>query len=154
MIKDVLRKFVPNFLLQQRSIILRLGPRAGWIYAKLRLFDLLGFRSVNALVAPAGAQSFLFVCFGNIMRSAMAEFLMRQMVLKTAPESANSLCIMSAGLHTTAGREAHPWAQDAAADLGISLASHRSKPLSREMVEQADCIFAMDFQNKAESLTL
>ncbi|MGA2389735.1 MAG: hypothetical protein ABSF97_12285 [Candidatus Sulfotelmatobacter sp.] len=154
MIKPVLRKFVPNFLLQQRSIVVRLGAQAGWIYAKLRLLDSLGFRGVNRRVVPAGARSFLFVCFGNIMRSAMAEFLMRKMALENAPERANSLCIMSAGLHTPAGREAHPWAQEAAADLGVSLADHRSKPLIREMVERADCIFAMDFQNKAELLTL
>jgi protein arginine phosphatase len=154
MIKDVLRKFIPNFLLQQRSVILRLGPQAGWIYAKLRLFDVLGFRSMNRRVVPPGARCFLFVCFGNIMRSAMAEFLMRKMVSETAPERASGLCILSAGLHTPAGREAHPWAQEAGSDLGISLADHRSKPLTREMVEQADCIFAMDFQNKAELLTL
>jgi protein-tyrosine phosphatase len=155
MIKDVLRKFIPNFLLQQRSVILRLGPQAGWIYAKLRLFDVLGFRTMNRREVPPGARCFLFVCFGNIMRSAMAEFLMRKMVTETAPERASSLCIMSAGLHTPVGREAHPWAQEAAAsDLGISLAEHRSKPLTREMVEQANCIFAMDFQNKAELLTL
>ena len=38
--------------------------------------------------------------------------------------------------------------------MGISLAEHRAKPVTREMVEQADCVFAMDFQNKAELLTL
>jgi protein-tyrosine-phosphatase len=38
--------------------------------------------------------------------------------------------------------------------LGISLAEHRAKPLTREMVEEADCVLAMDFQNKAELLTL
>ncbi len=154
MIKDVLRKVIPDYLLQQRGVVLRLGPRAGWIYAKLRLFDLVGFRSVNSRMAGPGARCFLFVCFGNIMRSAMAEFLMRRMVFETAPDRANHFCITSAGLHTSAGREAHPWAQEAALDLGISLAAHRSKPLVRAMVEQADCIFAMDFQNKAELLTL
>jgi hypothetical protein len=39
--KDVLRKFIPDFLLKQRSIVLRLGPRAGRIYATLRLRDAL-----------------------------------------------------------------------------------------------------------------
>jgi protein-tyrosine phosphatase len=154
MMKDVLRKFMPNSLLHQRDIVLRLGPRAGWIYVKLRLLDVLGFRGRNGRVAPAGARSFLFVCFGNIMRSAMAEFLMRKMVLETTPDFASGLRIVSAGLHAAAGREAHPWAQEAAVELGISLAGHRAKPLIREMVEQADCIFAMDFQNKAELLTL
>lgn len=154
MIKAVLRKLIPSYLLQQRSIIVRLGPGAGWIYAKLRLLDLLGLRGKNRHMAPTGARSFLFVCFGNIMRSAMAEFIMRKVVLQAAPDRAQCLRIVSAGLHTAAGRNAHPWAQEAATDLGISLAGHRAKPLTTEMVKQADCIFAMDFQNKAELLTL
>ena len=61
--------------------------------------------------------------------------------------------IMSAGLHASAGRDAHLWAQEASADLGISLAGHRAKPLTQDIVEQAGCILAMDFQNKAELLT-
>jgi protein-tyrosine-phosphatase len=44
--------------------------------------------------------------------------------------------------------------QEAGTDLGISLATHRAKLLTREMVDAADAIFAMDFQNKAELLTL
>jgi protein-tyrosine-phosphatase len=150
--KDVLRKFVPNFLLQQRGVILRLGPRAGRIYAGLRLLDVLGVRSANQRLVPPCARSFLFVCFGNLMRSAMAEFLMRQELNKAGMEQ--QVWIMSAGVHATVGREAHPWAQEAAADLGVSLGAHRAKPLTREMVEYADCILAMDFQNKAELLTL
>lgn len=44
--------------------------------------------------------------------------------------------------------------QEAANGLGISLASHRAKLLTRQMVDQADAVLAMDFQNKAELLTL
>jgi hypothetical protein len=57
--------------------------------------------------------------------------------------------VMSAGLHACAGREAHIWAREASADLGISLAEHRAKPVTKKMVEGADCILAMDFRNKA-----
>ena len=152
--KDVLRKFIPNFLLQQRSIVLRLGPRAGRIYAGLRLLDAVGVRTANQRMAPPTARSFVFVCFGNIMRSAMAEFLMRDALCESGQVEAGQVRIVSAGLHATPGREAHPWAQAAAADLGLSLAAHRAKALTREMVEQADCVLAMDFQNKAELLTL
>jgi protein-tyrosine-phosphatase len=150
--KDLLRKFIPDFLLKQRSIVLRLGPGAGRIYASLRLFDVLGVRAAQQRRVSASARSFVFVCFGNIMRSAMAEFLMRREL--TEAGIAQSVHIVSAGLHALAGREAHPWAQQASEDLGISLAEHRAKPLTREMVEQADCVLAMDFQNKAELLTL
>jgi protein-tyrosine-phosphatase len=151
--KDVVRKFVPRFLLQQRGIIRRLGPRAGRIYAGLRLRDVVGMRSDNQAIVPAAARSFVFVCFGNIMRSAMAEFLMRN-ALRNAPGKIGRIRIVSAGLHANPGREAHPWMQEAAADLGVSLATHRSKLLTRGMVDAADAIFAMDFQNKAELLTL
>jgi protein-tyrosine phosphatase len=150
--KDVLRKFIPDFLLKQRSIVLRLGPNAGRIYASLRLLDAIGVRAANQRRVPPSARSFLFVCFGNIMRSAMAEFLMRQSLSHAGLEQ--QVRIISAGLHAIAGREAHPWAQEAAAYLGVSLAEHRAKPLTREMAEQSDCILAMDFQNKAELLTL
>jgi protein-tyrosine-phosphatase len=86
------------------------------------------------------------------MRSAMAEFLMRRALREAA--LTEQVQIISAGLHATAGREPHPWAQEASVKLGIPLTEHRAKPLTLEMVEQADCIFAMDFQNKAELLSL
>jgi protein-tyrosine-phosphatase len=150
--KDVLRRFIPDFLLKQRNIVQRLGPRAGQIYAALRLRDLFGARQASRRLVPHSSRSFVFVCYGNIMRSAMAEFLMRQAVTRAGMES--HMRIASAGLHAAPGREAHLWAQAAAAELGISLADHGAKTLTREMVEQADAILAMDFQNKAELLTL
>ena len=150
--KALLRKLVPNYLLQERAIVQRLGPLAGRIYAGSRVLDSLGIRTEKRRLAPSSARSVLFVCFGNIMRSAMAEFLMRKELSEAG--LTEQVRIMSAGLHATAGKEAHPWAQDAAANLGVSLQEHRAKLLTREMVEQADCVFAMDFQNKAELLTL
>jgi len=152
--KSLLRRIIPSFLLKQRGIVARLGPGAGRTYANLCLLDMLGVRTMNQRLAPPSARSFLFVCYGNIMRSAMAEFLMRKALEEIAPGDAQRIRIVSAGLHANPGREAHPWAQEAAAALGVSLAQHRAKQLSREMMEQADCVFAMDFQNKAELLTL
>ena len=150
--KNVLRKFVPEFLLKQRSIIQRLGPRGGRIYAALRLLDAIGVRASNRGVVPAASRSLVFVCFGNIMRSPMAEALMKQALTEAGMEQ--QITVASAGLHAVPGREAHPWALEAAAGMGISLIDHRARALSGEMVGRSDCIFAMDFQNKAELLTL
>ncbi len=150
--KDVLRRITPDFLLKQRSIVLRLGPRAGRTYARLRLLDVIGMRRNNQRLVPPSARSFTFVCFGNIMRSAMSEFFMKEEIAKAG--ILGHVRISSAGMHATPGREAHPWAQEASAELGISLAGHRARQFTREMVEQSDCILAMDFQNKAELLTL
>jgi len=150
--KTFLRRLIPNYVLQQRGIIQRLGPRAGHIYARFRLLDAIGARSANQRLVPPSVRSFLFVCFGNIMRSAMAESLMRQALRDAGVQE--EICITSAGLHAVPGREAHAWAQTASLELGITLDSHRAKPLTESMVEQADCILTMDFQNKAELLTL
>lgn len=152
--KDVVRRFIPRFLLQQRGIMRRLGPGAGRIYAGLRFRDVMGMRGENQRQVPPTARSFVFVCFGNIMRSAMAEFLTRKALSQELKGGTKDVRVVSAGLHANPGREAHPWMQEAANGLGISLAPHRAKPLTREMVDQADAIFAMDFQNKAELLTL
>lgn len=152
--KDTVRRFIPRFLLAQRGIMRRLGPGAGRIYAGLRVRDAMGMRKENQRRAPASTQSFVFVCFGNIMRSAMAEALMRKALSQTPPAASQNVRIVSAGLHAVPGRESHPWMQEAAGGLGISLGTHRAKLLTRAMVEDADAVFAMDFQNKAELLTL
>jgi protein arginine phosphatase len=152
--KRVLRGIIPGFLRKQRSIVLRLGPKAGRTYATLCLRDVLGVRTENGRVALPTARSFLFVCFGNIMRSAMAAFMMRKALAEHGGVHSEQVLIMSAGVHATAGREAHEWAQQAADELGVSLAQHRAKPVTREMIEAAHCVLAMDFQNKAELLAL
>jgi protein-tyrosine phosphatase/ribose 5-phosphate isomerase B len=114
---------------------------------------MLGIRTSNQRVAQTDCKSFLFVCFGNIMRSAMAEALMRKAV-SDSDIYQGAIRIVSAGLHATPGRETHPWAQQAAAELDVNLTEHRARLLTPEMVEQADCVLAMDFQNKAELLAM
>jgi protein-tyrosine phosphatase len=149
--KTILRKLAPTLLLKEREIYLRLGPRAGPAYARLRILDVLGLASSDPAV-PKTSRSFVFVCFGNIMRSPMAEALLKRELSHLSPRQ--PLRIASAGLHATPGNTAHPWALVASAEFEISLENHRARLLTAEMVQQADAIFAMDFQNKAELLTL
>jgi protein-tyrosine-phosphatase len=148
-VKETLRKLVPPAVLRERGTVLRLVPAAGPIYARLRLLDWIGLRSGNATLAKPGAHSFLFVCFGNLMRSPMAEVMFRRSVASAALPR---IQIASAGLHAVPGTPAHPWALAASAELGLSLQAHRARLLTAEMVSAADAIFAMDFQNKAELL--
>jgi protein-tyrosine-phosphatase len=149
-LKASLRKAIPQRLIDERSIVIRLGPGAGPLYARMRLLSAVGMKQKNHHPVPASVRSFLFVCFGNIMRSPMAEALLKQ-----AAEAAKiEIRSASAGLHAISGKAAHPWAQAAASEMGISLANHRAKLLTPEAVEQADAVFAMDLQNLAELLTL
>jgi protein-tyrosine phosphatase len=82
----------------------------------------------------------------------MAEALLRN-ELKDTPQ-ARSARISSAGLHAIPGNAAHTWALASSREFGISLEEHRAQLLTAEMVQEADVIFAMDFQNQAELLTL
>lgn len=147
--KQILGKLLPPALLRERSTFLRLGPIAGPIYARMRLLDWIGMRSSNVTGVVPGARSFLFVCFGNLMRSPMAEAMFRKAV---AAAQLNEIRAASAGLHAVPGTEAHPWALTAAQELNLPLTAHRAQSVTREMVADADVIFAMDFQNKAELL--
>lgn len=150
--QSVLHKIVPVFLMKQRSIVSNTGIAAGWAYATLWFMDAIGVRTSNQGLIPSSSRSLLFLCFGNIMRSPMAEALMKRALADAKLEQ--QIEVESAGLHATAGREAHPWALEAASSLGISLIHHRAKPLTKDMVNWADCILVMDFHNKAELMTL
>lgn len=83
------------------------------------------------------------------MRSPMCEALMKRAV---ADLSGLNVKVRSAGLNAKAGSPAHPWAVIAARDFGVDLSQHRSRLLTPEMLDQADAIFAMDYQNQVELL--
>jgi protein-tyrosine-phosphatase/predicted ATP-grasp superfamily ATP-dependent carboligase len=150
-IKWLVRRLIPKRLLRARDLRSRLGPKAGPIYARLSLMDTMGIRMSNKLTAPPGARSFVFVCHGNIMRSPMAEAMMKHIL---RDQRQDGFSVLSAGLHATPGREAHPWAQLVSHEIGIPLTQHHAQLLTPEMVADADAILAMDFLNKAELVAL
>ena len=75
----------------------------------------------------------LFVCTGNTCRSPLAEAIAR----------ARGVDAASAGLAAAEGRPASPGALLAAVWRGIDLSGHRSRPVSRALIEQADQVFTM-----------
>jgi protein-tyrosine-phosphatase len=146
--KSVVKRWLPESMRREwrqfRSY--RSAERA--LYFKLRF--LRGTKMASSLRPRPGARSFLFVCYGNIMRSPMCEALMNR-ALADSPHS--GIFVRSAGLNAVPGRTAHPWALAAAKQFGIHLQEHRAKMLSREMVDQAEVIFVMDYQNQVQLLT-
>jgi protein-tyrosine-phosphatase/predicted ATP-grasp superfamily ATP-dependent carboligase len=147
--KWLVRKLVPRRLMQDRGVYHRLGPKAGPIYAKLRATDTMGIALENRRTVPPGARSFVFVCHGNIMRSPMAERMFKRALVEHGQEDIE---VCSAGMHALSGREAHPRALLVGQEMGLSLDHHRAQLMTEELVQKADAIFAMDFQNKAELL--
>jgi protein-tyrosine phosphatase len=76
----------------------------------------------------------VFVCHGNICRSAFADVVARRAGMQTA----------SFGLSTDAGKCAHPPAIAAAAQLGFDLSAHRTTRASDFVAEAGDLLLAME----------
>ena len=101
---------------------------------------------------PGGStsdSSVLFVCHGNIIRSALAEALYRR---HAASFSSPPPRVRSAGLSVKPGRAADPRALAAGHSLGVDLSSHRPQPLTQALVDDAHVIFVMDRLNEAQVL--
>ncbi len=97
-------------------------------------------RSVLAkLRAGRKAPRVLFLCYGNICRSPLAELYAR----KTAPD----LEVASAGFHETTGRTAPEWFQTITLELGVDVSESRSKRVSDAQVAWADLVLLADLEN-------
>lgn len=88
------------------------------------------------------------VCTGNVCRSPMAEHLLRH-ALAAEPEPQRSIVVESAGTAASAGLPATDHAVRALAKVGLALGSHRSKPLSRDLLDASDLILVMTEAHRA-----
>jgi len=85
------------------------------------------------------ARQVMFVCHGNIIRSAFAAHLLQQQLGVTG-----RVRVTSAGLEATPGRAAHPMAHRLATRLHIDLSHHAASRLSRQDVRASDVVFVVD----------
>ncbi len=91
---------------------------------------------------------FLFVCTGNTCRSPMADGIFRKYLAKKLQCEVDHLDkmgykISSSGIMDTGGSPASAEAIAACAAKGIDIKAHKSRILSRQLVEESDFIFAM-----------
>ena len=82
----------------------------------------------------------LFVCTENICRSPMAAAYFTHLCRKA---ERNDIAVLSAGTFAGNGIPASENAAKVMADYNIDLKNHRSKILTRELVENIDHIFTM-----------
>ncbi|HYO11180.1 MAG TPA: Sua5/YciO/YrdC/YwlC family protein [Tepidisphaeraceae bacterium] len=90
----------------------------------------------------------LFICSGNTCRSPMAEALARATLAKRLNVTPDELekkgiTVVSAGAFAMPGSRATPQAVEAVKPMGGDLTRHRSRPLTVELIHQADVIFTM-----------
>jgi protein-tyrosine-phosphatase len=108
-----------------------------------------GFRRRSAALDVAALHSVLFVCHGNIIRSALAAELTRHHAKQLGLTCDG---VVSGGVFAKAGREADARAVAAGANLGIDLRSHRAQPLTPPLIDNASVIYVMDRLNESELL--
>lgn len=136
------------------------GPtRIGKTSTPLRLtraggYRVLGEGAVDARTIDAAMKRVvLFVCSGNTCRSPMAEAIARDLFDKR-PLSNMPLIAASAGTSAFDGDGATAEGDQALRHLGVRLQSHRSRLLTREMIREAEAIFAMTRGHRAAILQM
>lgn len=80
----------------------------------------------------------LFICTGNVCRSPMAEYLMRKRVGRSS-----GWTVGSAGLAALPGMSASRNAVEVLSEMGIDLAPHRSRQITRDLVDAANVLVVM-----------
>jgi len=149
-IKATVKSLLPESVVQEVRRYRTYQRAERRLYLKIRLSNSIGLANPKSFRPLESARSFVFVCFGNIIRSPMCEALMKR-ALAAIPRA--GFTVDSAGLNAVSGTAAHPWAVTAAEELGICLKNHRAKLLTPEMVAKADVIFSMDYQNQVQLLS-
>jgi protein-tyrosine phosphatase len=148
-VKRFLRQLVPHRLRARIGEMRSVTSVARRTYLARQLRRAFGVRDDHAIAPLSGTRRVLFVCHGNIIRSPMAEAMLRRKSEALAP---GALTIESAGTHARAGREADRRAIALAPEFGLDLARHSARPLTREIIDAAELIFVMDRLNESELL--
>lgn len=90
----------------------------------------------------------LFVCHGNICRSPMAEFLMKELVRQAG--QAEAFCIASAATSAEElGNPVYPPVRRKLAEHGIDCSGKTARQLTRRDYEDWDLLIGMDEENMA-----
>ena len=88
----------------------------------------------------------MFVCYGNICRSPMAEYVMKDLAKKAGRES--EFHIASSAVTTEElGNPVYPPARRELAKHGIRCDGHKAHQITRQELEEFDHIYYMDADN-------
>jgi len=99
---------------------------------------------------PPNVQRILFVCTGNLCRSAFAEAFFRALLA----QEGLSVKVLSAGTQAMPGRQPPPILLRLALKKGLELNDHRSRRISPEILQEACIIFVMGNQHRQNILAM
>lgn len=117
----------------------RYGTVRGLIRLLLSYPQTVARRAYIRAPEPGSVRRLVFVCQGNICRSAFADVLTRDFGFDS----------ISFGLSTDAGKPAHPPAAAAAAGFGVDLSSHATTRVEDYTPRSGDFLLAMEVRQLA-----
>jgi len=91
-------------------------------------------------------NSVLMVCVGNICRSPMAEYLLKDVVAREK----RALRVESAGIGALVGKPADPHTLQLLAERGVDGAPHRARQLDGSLLREFDLVWVMEKWQKRE----
>jgi protein-tyrosine phosphatase len=112
----------------------RFGTWRGMVRLALSHGELFAGKGGITTFDPASIQRLVFVCHGNICRSAFAAVLARQAGMEVA----------SFGLSTASDKPAHPPLCAVAAGMGHDLSGHRSVRVQEFTPQSGDLLLGME----------
>ena len=87
-------------------------------------------------------SSILTVCTGNICRSPLAEYRLKELLVD------EGILITSAGVNALVGQPADESAQLIAEENGFDLKSHKGQALTESIIQENEIIFVMENDHK------
>ncbi|MDB7816929.1 low molecular weight protein-tyrosine-phosphatase [Intestinimonas butyriciproducens] len=94
-------------------------------------------------------KKILFICHGNICRSPMAEYIMKDLVRKAGLEDRFQIA-SAATSREELGNPVYPPARKKLAEHGIGCAGHAARQLQNNDYEECDLLIGMDKANLRE----
>lgn len=104
------------------------------------------FEKASSAKKGIGMTHILFVCHGNICRSPMAEFIMKDLVQKAG--LSEEIAVASVACTTEEiGHDTDRRARKKLQEKGIPVTPRRARLITQEDYDRADLILAMDHEN-------
>ncbi len=139
----------PEILAEVDGSVIQMGPLSGQP-SEVKRWTPAGpviLRSRDGNGNNRNLTKILVVCSGNICRSPMAEGMLRDRLKKVAGDR---FVVRSAGTIATEGMPASIAAAQVMETRDVDIRSHRSRPVSRELIDWADVVLVMTSDHLAE----
>lgn len=147
--QNLVKRLLPPTLLAGLRVVAELGPVSNSGYKRIASVVRAWRRAgIKPILGPR-IRHVVFVCHGNIMRSPVAEAMLKR---ELEARRATGLVVSSAGMHAIDGRRADPRAQRVAPEFGVSVSQHTAQLVTPSLVDLSDLIVVMDIENAAEFL--